>query len=104
MSNTKHTSIPWRASNNTGPTMQGYSQSSCVTGTGEDRLKLIAGCFNDIGGAGVAAANAAFIVRAVNSHQILVDGLKAALENGELGDWQSARRAINEALAAAEVV
>lgn len=46
-------------------------------------------------------ANAAFIVKAVNSHEHLLEGLKTALENGDCGDWQSARRSIVAALAAA---
>ena len=42
------------------------------------------------------------IVRACNSHEKLVAALKQALEAGEEGDWQTARRVINGALAAAE--
>lgn len=80
MSNTKHTPTPWRASHGTGPTMQGYSQSSCVAGTGVRGLQIIAGCFNDIGGDEVAAANAAFIIRACNSHDRLVAALCEAIE------------------------
>lgn len=76
MSNTKHTPTPWRASNNTGPKMQSYSQSSCIAGTGANSLQLVAGCFNDIGGPEVAAGNAAFIVRACNSHEQLVAALR----------------------------
>ena len=38
--------------------MQSYSQSSGLHGVGDNRLKLICGCFKDIGGEEVAAANA----------------------------------------------
>ncbi len=59
-----HTPGPWGASDNTGKVMQSYSQPSVVHGTGEHRLKLICGCFGDIGGPDVAAANARLIAAA----------------------------------------
>ncbi len=70
----KHTPLPWRAFNTAGPTMQGYSQSSGIVSE-EHRDQLIAGCFKDIGGEELAAENAAFIVRAVNSHYELLEAL-----------------------------
>lgn len=53
-----HTQGRIEAFHNAGPVMQGYQQSSGLHGTGDNRLKLIAGCFKDIGGEEVAAANA----------------------------------------------
>jgi hypothetical protein len=101
MDTSKHTPTPWRASDSVGPNMQSYTQSACVTGLGEHRMKIIAGCFSDIGGVDVAAANAAFIVKAVNSHEQLVAAARQAL--AECVDLVStpAGDALEAALAAA---
>lgn len=53
-----HTQGPLEAFDNAGPRMQSYAQTSGLHGVGDNRLKLIAGCFKDIGGEEVAAANA----------------------------------------------
>jgi hypothetical protein len=99
----KITPLPWMPSHNTGPSMQGYGQSSCIVGTGENRLKIVAGCFKDIGGEEVAEANAEFIAMACNSHDKLVDGLREAkAQLGVNGDIEAALKAIREALAAVE--
>jgi len=72
MSDAKHTAGLVEAFDNAGSQMQSYSQSSGIHGTGENRLKLIAGFFNDIGGADVAAANAERAAMCWNSHDDLV--------------------------------
>lgn len=74
----KHTKTPWKAYNNVGENMRSYSQSSGVIGIENNIKRLICGCFNDIGGDEVAAANAAHIVRCVNAHDALVSALKDA--------------------------
>ena len=67
----EHTKTPWGAVHSVGKTLQSYSQSSCVIG--ENKQQMICGCFEDIGGKDVAKANAAHIVRCVNSHYAAVD-------------------------------
>jgi len=71
-----HTPGPWKAFDNAGSTMQGYSQSSGVIGTGEHSGKIICGCFHDIGGEDVAAANA----RLVAAAPALLKAAKKAME------------------------
>lgn len=57
----KGTPGPWVAFHNAGANMQGYSQSSGVAGTNDNRMKIVCGCFKDIGGEQIAAANAQLI-------------------------------------------
>jgi hypothetical protein len=102
MSNTKHTPTPWRL-------IEGNLIKQDYRPIGlDDSSGVLIGSVCGHPSSGFypteeeGAANAAFIVRACNSHEQLVNGLKNALEDGDNGDWQSARRAIVEALTAAE--
>lgn len=68
-----HTQIPWKNAT-TGPTMHGYRQPIGIAQKGT--ANLVAGIFEDVnGGLDTAKANAALIVRAVNSHEALVKAL-----------------------------
>lgn len=86
MEKAKPTPTPWSDFRTEGEEMNSYSQSSGVIGQGEHRMKIICGCFNDIGGKEVAAANAAFIVKAVNCHEELLDCLKEV--SAEIQSWR----------------
>lgn len=55
----------WVGFDNSGTEMQSYSQpSGVIADLKTDRLKIVCGCFGDIGGKAVASANAAFIALA----------------------------------------
>lgn len=87
MSEGKCSALPWTFAPAGRRMRESYSQSSAIASG--DKV-LVAGCFSDTGGGAEAAeANAALIVRCVNSHAALVGALKgvAALnENaGEIG-------------------
>lgn len=73
----EHTPIPWESFDKAGANMQSYSQSAGVIGTGENARKIICGCFMDIGGEKIAAANARHIVHCVNTHADLLAALEA---------------------------
>lgn len=79
---TKHTPLPW-SKVTTGQIMtEQYNQPFAVTQKGEPNL--IAGTFGDVkGGIEVAEANAAFIVRACNSHAKLVKALERLVKINE---------------------
>lgn len=81
----EHTPTPW-GSAPTGNMATDYSQPFAIYAKGEP--SLVAGCFGDTrGGIEAAAANAAFIVKAVNCHDELMaaarrvlDGLNARID------------------------
>lgn len=79
----KHTPGPWSPTFNTGAVMQGYSQPHGVVGAGEHRLKIICGCFGDIGGEDIAAANARLIAAAPELLEALKDVLHRIEESEE---------------------
>jgi len=70
-----YTPGPWRAFDNAGTTMQGYSQPSGVAVV--DKLQIVCGCFGDIGGPDIASANAKLIAAAPE----LAEALVRMLEN-----------------------
>lgn len=100
MSNTKHTPTPWERCDAFGASAMGLN----VKATGDD--KMICSTTGYYGRDG-AAANAAFIARACNSHEQLVAALEAARMVIETSDDQepqmiAALSQIEAALAAAE--
>lgn len=80
MTQNAHIPTPWIFTPS-GETMQGYSQPFAIAET--DKYNLVAGIFGDVkGGVETAEANAAFIVRACNSHEELLEALKQLVEAG----------------------
>ncbi len=75
MSELKATPGPWTAFDNAGSNMQGYGQPSGVHGEGDHRMKIICGCFGDIGGEEVATANANLIAAAPELYAALESAL-----------------------------
>lgn len=103
MRDARYTKGPWEAFDHAGRNMRSYSQSSGVTGTGEHDKQLICGCFNDIGGDGVASANARLIAAAPELLEALERLVKehkssrySSLEK-RMADWQVAEAAIKKA-------
>lgn len=99
----KHTPLPWA----TGPSgwrmTEEYNQPFGIYELGKPNL--ITGCFKDVkGGIEVTEANAAFIVRACNSHYELLEALKICRETirdyheyQHSGDpWEEDARAMGE--------
>lgn len=74
----RHTPTPWGCGPSGSVMREKYTQPFCIYESAKPNL--ICGCFGDVaGGADTARANAAFIVRAVNSH----DGLMSALKDAQ---------------------
>jgi hypothetical protein len=97
---------PW-VSGPTGSRMQGYGQTVAIVQLDNPR-NLIAGVFGDqTGGEEAAQASAALIVRAVNSHDQLVEQLKELVSWTEgvcyqFGIGEDALAGARAAIAAAE--
>lgn len=80
---------------------ENYSQGYAIHSMGTNIHQIVAGCFSDVvGGDNQARANAAFIVRAVNSHAALVSALESIVSGDPHGGTYSGSQCVDIARAA----
>lgn len=102
MSNLNHTPTPWKVTKNGG--ISGDGEVIICNDTKAVREELAQPVNN---GFGRASANSAFIVRAVNSHEELLEALRVIANAGESGPlstatWHEAKAIARLAIAHAE--